>query len=716
MPGRRIVRHSLTARRRAVGRAVTAAVALAASVLAVSVPAAAQTQTPPFSDTADAYYSQAVDALAADGIFDGTECAPGMLCPEDSIDRKTMAVWVVRTLDSEDPAEIPNSRFSDVASVSFHAPFIERMAQLGVTAGCGNGNFCPDGTVDRYQMAVFLTKAFDLEPGPDPGFTDVAADAWYHPQVAALAASGITAGCSNDKFCPNSRTERGQMALFLAKATGILELPTTTLDLASPYPFTVILPNTIVEIDNSGQRHTIRAKATVTYYEDDDYLDPSVSISPDGRRVAYWNRDGLFVTNRDGTDTKQINNSDFHGWSPDGWSPDSRWFAYSTEPQFDVYSYELLVPGGFFVTNLDGTDTKEIHKGVRWITSTWSPDSTRIAYWIGEDDGSLSDRGLLAVYSLDGSGTQMIANIIPDGEAVVGFSWSPDSSRIAYTTNDGYRVSNADGTDARDLVDRAGLHRGELLSPTTRWSPDGSHIVLASGRSDGTEYHSDDYITRVEGTDLIDSYSLYDIFPSSLNRRVRWSQDGRLVAYSAYLGSDFAVLSTSEGGQILSLEELQDYDSDQRYAEVERSSEWQRSLGRFYGFSPDGRNILSVSNNNDGSLILTVSSSDYEFAMSNPDSVLRFELYVGPGRYDPGRVTFSPDGTKIVYMSSNGITTIDLTNGEESHVLDYSDIIADAGTEMHVCGSDEYYEHRAYESLQWTQSGIRATAVPCSTP
>ena len=168
MPGRRIVRHSLTARRRAVGRAVTAAVALAASVLAVSVPAAAQTQTPPFSDTADAYYSQAVDALAADGIFDGTECAPGMLCPEDSIDRKTMAVWIVRTLDSEDPAEIPNSRFSDVASVSFHAPFIERMAQLGVTAGCGNGNFCPDGTVDRYQMAVFLTKAFDLEPGPRP--------------------------------------------------------------------------------------------------------------------------------------------------------------------------------------------------------------------------------------------------------------------------------------------------------------------------------------------------------------------------------------------------------------------------------------------------------------------------------------------------------------------------------------------------------------------
>ena len=702
--------HRVSTRRVAPALAVAAAVALAVSALAASAPAAAQTQTPPFSDTSeDAFYSEAVGALADGGVFDGTECAEAMLCPGESIDRKTMAVWIVRALDGQDPAETANSRFSDVAADSFHGPFIERMADLGVTAGCGDGTaFCPDGTVTRDQMAVFLTRAFDLDPGPDPGFSDVAPDAWYYNSVAALAASRITAGCGDGTtFCPHRPTTRAQMATFLARATGLVELPTTTPDSSSPYPFTVILPNTIVEIDNSGQRHTIRAKATVTYYEDDYYWDPSVSISPDGRRVAYWNRDGLFVTNRDGTDTKQINNSTFHGWSPD-----SRWFAYSTEPQFDVYSHELLVPGGFFVTNLDGTDTKEIHKGRRWIwiRSTWSPDSTRIAYWSG------SDEGLLAVYSLDGSGTQLIANIIPDsGDAVVGFSWSPDSSRIAYTTNDGYRVSNADGTDARDLVDSAGLLGGELVSPTTSWSPDGSHIVLASGRIDGGEYYSDDYITRVEGTDLIDSYSLDDIFSSNSNRRVGWSQDGRLVAYSAQ-GHDFAVLSTSEGGQILSLEELQDYDSDQSYAEVERSSEWQRSLGWFYGFSPDGRNILSVSNNNDGSLILTVSSSDYEFAMSNPDSVLRFELYVGPGRYDPGRATFSPDGTKIVYMSSNGITTIDLTNGEESHVLDYSDIIADAGTEMHVCGSDEYYEHRAYESLQWTQSGIRATAVPCSTP
>ena len=222
----KIVLHRLTVRRRAVGTLVAAAVALMAAALGVSSPAAAQTQH--FTDTSqDAYYSDAVDALASRGVFDGTECAEGMLCPGEPIDRKTMAVWTVRALDGEDPAQIPNSRFSDVTATSFHGPFIERMAELGVTDGCGDGTaFCPDETVTRDQMAVFLTRAFDLDPGPHPGFTDVAPDAWYYDQVAALAASAITTGCGDGTtFCPSQQTTRAQMATFLARALGLVETP-----------------------------------------------------------------------------------------------------------------------------------------------------------------------------------------------------------------------------------------------------------------------------------------------------------------------------------------------------------------------------------------------------------------------------------------------------------------------------------------------------------
>ena len=167
----------------------------------------------------------------------GTECAEAMLCPGEPIDRKTMAVWTVRVLDGQDPAQISQTRFSDVAADSFHGPFIERMAELGVTVGCGDGSaFCPDVTVSRAQMAVFLARAFDLDPGPDPGFSDVAPDAWYYDEVAALAASGITAGCADGTaFCPSRQTTRAQMAAFLARASGLVALPTRSLPAVATY-------------------------------------------------------------------------------------------------------------------------------------------------------------------------------------------------------------------------------------------------------------------------------------------------------------------------------------------------------------------------------------------------------------------------------------------------------------------------------------------------
>ena len=167
----------------------------------------------------DQYYSQAVAHLAARGVLAGTECDEGF-CPDEVIDRQTMAVWVVRMLDGENPPSISRSRFGDVDAGSLHAPFIERMADLGVTSGCGDGtNFCPHGSVTRAQMAAFLSRAYNLADGPAPGFADVAADAWYAADVARLAWSGITSGCGDGSvFCPHQPTTRAQTAAFLWRA------------------------------------------------------------------------------------------------------------------------------------------------------------------------------------------------------------------------------------------------------------------------------------------------------------------------------------------------------------------------------------------------------------------------------------------------------------------------------------------------------------------
>ena len=161
-----------------------------------------------------------IDALAARGVFDGTDCGDNLFCPDDPIDRATMAVWMVRILDGQDPPRV-SSRFPDV-NVQLPAPWaalIERMAELGVTQGCGDGtNFCPWDPVSRAQMAVFLTRAFDLPDGPDPGFSDVGRSHWASDQIAALAASGITKGCDSNRFCPDDPTTRAEMAAFLNRA------------------------------------------------------------------------------------------------------------------------------------------------------------------------------------------------------------------------------------------------------------------------------------------------------------------------------------------------------------------------------------------------------------------------------------------------------------------------------------------------------------------
>ena len=197
-----------------------AVVAVLAAALGAVVPVAAAQEGAPYADVvSDGYYAESVSTLAADGVFAGTECDEGF-CPDEKLDRATMAVWTVRVLDGADPAPVASTRFADVDSSHPRAAFIERLAELGVTNGCGDGsNFCPDRTVTRAEMAAFLSRAFGLADGPDPGFGDVPSDAWYAADVARLAASDITVGCGDGTmFCPEDAVTRAQMAAFLARA------------------------------------------------------------------------------------------------------------------------------------------------------------------------------------------------------------------------------------------------------------------------------------------------------------------------------------------------------------------------------------------------------------------------------------------------------------------------------------------------------------------
>jgi hypothetical protein len=60
---------------------------------------------------------------------------------------------------SPDPAY---ATFNDIPVGHPLHQFVEALAYWSITAGCGNGNFCPDAPLTRGQMAVFLSKALGL--------------------------------------------------------------------------------------------------------------------------------------------------------------------------------------------------------------------------------------------------------------------------------------------------------------------------------------------------------------------------------------------------------------------------------------------------------------------------------------------------------------------------------------------------------------------------
>ena len=54
--------------------------------------------------------------------------------------------------------------FADVPCPGgFAVNWIEQLSTEGITGGCGGGNYCPDNPNTRAQMAVFLSKTFNLQ-------------------------------------------------------------------------------------------------------------------------------------------------------------------------------------------------------------------------------------------------------------------------------------------------------------------------------------------------------------------------------------------------------------------------------------------------------------------------------------------------------------------------------------------------------------------------
>ena len=135
--------------------------------------------------------------------------------PDDGVTRGEMAAFMRRALN------LPGSStdfFGDDDDSIFEND-INAIAAVGITLA-GGGNFNPDDTVTRGQMAAFIKRGFQLGAGGATPFTDINSS-MFKGDIESIYAAGITVGTSGTTFSPDRDVTRGEMATFLARALGL---------------------------------------------------------------------------------------------------------------------------------------------------------------------------------------------------------------------------------------------------------------------------------------------------------------------------------------------------------------------------------------------------------------------------------------------------------------------------------------------------------------
>lgn len=186
--------------------------------------------TPPFADDDGSVHEADIRTIFEAGITAG--CAPDRFCPADAVRRWQMALFLTRLYTTTAGTLPPGTgeTFTDISSLpAEYQAAITSLAALGVTSGVAPGEFGPDGTVPRWQMALFLVGMAEAGGVPVPdvvasGFTDIGdLPADHQLAISRLASLGITSGTAPGVFSPSAEVTRQQMATFLARTGSLMQ-------------------------------------------------------------------------------------------------------------------------------------------------------------------------------------------------------------------------------------------------------------------------------------------------------------------------------------------------------------------------------------------------------------------------------------------------------------------------------------------------------------
>ena len=240
----------------------------------------------------------------------------------------------------------------------------------------------------------------------------------------------------------------------------------------------------------------------------------------------------------------------------------------------------------------------------------FSRDGTRIAFIRFNGGGD-------QVVAVDADGSHPVTLNTTPVSHIVGFTWSPEGSQIAFESAHSLWVVRTDGSDARKIE----LANGLLLDAELAWRPpDGKELVF---RGLGAGGNAGLYTVKLDGSDL------RSLTPSDgAEFDYVWmtlSPDGRRVAYHRMSKTQVEVLAIGEAKPTV--------------------LEPTNGIGMtFPRFSPDGTKLAVMTWPKDGGNQIGVVSADDP----TPDVTL-----TGPTLYGGIQFDWSPDGTQILAAAWN---------------------------------------------------------------
>jgi hypothetical protein len=177
-----------------------------------------------------------ISLMYSNGITAGCSASPLIYCPATDVTRAEMAVFMVSAIEHINhsigqlpPTYSTTPYFQDVPSTNQFFPFVQRLADLGITNGCQASPpmFCPNASINQGQMAKFVILAWLAYNNATkftytltPYFSDVPSTDTFFSYIQKMMDLGFWTGCGGGMYCETNTVSRAQMAPMIMRVLG----------------------------------------------------------------------------------------------------------------------------------------------------------------------------------------------------------------------------------------------------------------------------------------------------------------------------------------------------------------------------------------------------------------------------------------------------------------------------------------------------------------